>query len=1156
VVGCGFERADDRASALCDGGSQWTVEIAQKAGQRFIAVTTTNYPVDIGNQVRVGPDSSLALRHRDQSIYRFPEKSAFEVAEPQNASSTSPTVRLLSGALYFFHRGKPGVVDVLTRWASAAVRGTEFQLRVDEDGTTVVTVIDGVVDLGNEIDKVEVTSGKEGVAERGKAPFVRPAIDAINVIQWTLYYPGVLDVDEVPLSDAEHADLRASIEAYHSGDLLRALSEYPAERDPQSDAERIYRAALLLATGQVDDAEKLLARVTAGEGDVNGRLKAALRNVIAAVKLDPNDAKVAPESASEWLAESYSLQAQRKLKEALVAARSATQKSPRFGFAWARVADLEFSFGRIDAATQAVTKSLELAPRNAQALALNGFLFAARNKMDSAMLAFNEAIAIDGRLGNAWLGRGLVQISKGKQDAGREDMVTAAAMEPQRAFLRSYLGKAWSDAYQTKLAEHELELAQHLDEHDPTAWLYAALLKQQNNRINEAVADLEHAQDLGGNRGVYRSEGMLSGDRAVRSANLANIYRDAGMIDWSIYEAGRAVSADYANYSAHLFLANSYDQLRDPNRINLRYETPAESEYLIANLLAPVAAGTLSQSVSQGEYSRFFEGNRFGLASTTEYLSRGAWYENGAHFGIFGNSAYSIEGIYRTDPGQRVNNDFEERDVRVQVKQQLTYKDSVFFRVIDLASNGGDRVQYYDQGEANPFLRTRERQQPILVAGYHHEWSPSSHTLVVGSQINDTFWVQNPTQPLLMVIPEPQGLTYVEPIGANQNYRTTQEIYSGEIQQIWQAEDHLLTVGARVQAGEFETLSEQSKVFGKVPTIVDLFGRPPYNAEFETPFERVSAYIYDRWELAERFSVISGLSYDRVKYPENFRASPISDGTRSVDQISPKAGFEWKPFAKTLFRGAYTKSLSGASIDQNLVIEPTQVAGINQSFRSLIPESFGGSDAGAKFETFGLALQQRIGPATFIGVSGDILYSKNERILGTLAVVDLAGTAVPGSILEDLEYRERRISIGVDQLINANWAIGTRYRLGDSRLDDSYPEVAAGATTFEPFLQQRNLKSILHEFDAHVGFRNAIGFFGTAEVLVRAQTNSGYPTDLPVDTFCHVNFVAGYRFWQSRAEVAVGVLNLMDKDYRLSPLTPFLELPHDRTFYARFRISL
>src|SRR6184192_1097871 len=98
---------------------------------------------------------------------------------------------------------------------------------------------------------------------------------------------------------------------------------------------------------------------------------------------------------------------------------------------------------------------------------------------------------------------------------------------------------------------------------------------------------------------VFRSKLLLDQDRAVRGANLAAIYRDAGMTEVSVREATRAVNSDYANYSAHLFLANSYDALRDPKQINLRYETPWLSELLMANLLSPVGGGSLSQYVSQ-----------------------------------------------------------------------------------------------------------------------------------------------------------------------------------------------------------------------------------------------------------------------------------------------------------------------------------------------------------------------------------------------------------------------------------------------------------------------------------------------------------------------------------------------------------------------------
>src|SRR5262249_14769422 len=229
-----------------------------------------------------------------------------------------------------------------------------------------------------------------------------------------------------------------------------------------------------------------------------------------------------------------------------------------------------------------------------------------------------------------------------------------------------------------------------------------------------------------------------------RSANLAGIYHDAGMFDVSVREAVRAVNYDYGNYSAHLFLANSYNELRDPNRINLRYETPTEAEFLLANLLAPVGAGTLSPAISQQEYSKLFERDRLGLYSTTEYLSRGAWSQSAAQYGTFGNFSYDLEAFYRTDPGQRQNNDFEERQFSLQLKQQLTLRDSVFLQGTLYDASGGDLIQYYDQGSANPGLRTHEKQEPIVSLGYHHEGGPGVHTLLFVSRLNDRISVSNP----------------------------------------------------------------------------------------------------------------------------------------------------------------------------------------------------------------------------------------------------------------------------------------------------------------------------------------------------------------------------------------------------------------------------
>jgi tetratricopeptide (TPR) repeat protein len=110
----------------------------------------------------------------------------------------------------------------------------------------------------------------------------------------------------------------------------------------------------------------------------------------------------------------------------LNAARKAVEESPHFGFGWARVAELEFSFGRTSSALDAVEKSLQLAPRNAAALSLKGFLLAAENRISKAVGSFDQAIAIDGALGNAWLDRGLCRIRQGEVEAGRQDLQTAA----------------------------------------------------------------------------------------------------------------------------------------------------------------------------------------------------------------------------------------------------------------------------------------------------------------------------------------------------------------------------------------------------------------------------------------------------------------------------------------------------------------------------------------------------------------------------------------------------------------------------------------------------------------------------------------------------------------------------------------------------------
>ena len=255
-----------------------------------------------------------------------------------------------------------------------------------------------------------------------------------------------------------------------------------------------------------------------------------------------------------------------RLLAALVAARKATQLSPGFGFAFAREAELEFGFGHTKEASDALVWALSLSPRNAQAWALKGFLLCAEDKWHQAEEAFAKAIELDPALGNGWLGQGLVKIRLGEKDEGRA-VANGGGDGANRSLLRSYLGKGFDYTRDEANAHRELALAKQLDSHDPTPWLYSALVLRQDLRYNEAIADLEKSVALNDDRRVYRSRLLLDEDQAVRSASLATIYRNAGMDDVSVREAARAVVNDYANYSAHQFLA----------RVSMRYAIRRDS---------------------------------------------------------------------------------------------------------------------------------------------------------------------------------------------------------------------------------------------------------------------------------------------------------------------------------------------------------------------------------------------------------------------------------------------------------------------------------------------------------------------------------------------------------------------------------------------------
>jgi Tfp pilus assembly protein PilF len=1133
-----------------------TVELMPGGANTWV-LTQTNQVLHPGDRLRTDDNSRVTILWSDKSVVPLGPLTQIEILKPDQTGSL-PGVDFVKGVLSFFHRDQPGRIRVLMHGANASIKGTEFVIRASEfNGSErdTLSVIDGIVLLSNPEGSLVLTNYQQAVVEPGNAPVRTPGFIANNILQWCFYYPAVLDPRDLPLTLDEQRLLELSLDSYRSGNLLAALGKYPASKLPESDSERIYHAALLLSVGQVERTESELSGLTApGQANQIARLANALNTLIAAVKRQSKPSSLDPELATEFLANSYYEQSRAKgdesLRAALIMAQKAAALSPQFGFASERAAELEFSFSRTRQSEIALDRSLELSPQNAQAQALKGFLLASQNRIDDATAWFNRAIASDGALGNAWLGRGLCRIRRGDAAGGLRDLLIAAATEPQRSLLRSYLAKGYSNDGQEKLASREILIALRLDPNDPTAWLYAALIDQQQNRVNGAIDDMETSQALNNNRQLFRSKMLLDQDNAVRSANLATMYEDAGMQDVAVREATRAVAYDYDNASAHLFLSDSYNALRDPTGFTLRYDTAWLNELLLANLLAPVGGGRLSQTLSSQEYSKLFESDGIGLADVTSWRTDNQLVQQVGQYGQYQNTSWAGDLEYQHNSGVRPNSQFDDLSGNITAKHQLTPSDTLLGLAQFENYHSGDNRQYYNYytplspstAGYDSTYKYAEHQDPTLVGGYQHEWAPGIRTLVLGARLNGAQRFSSDEASELAILPSSPAASF--PLnGFDVGLHDRVLIYSAEICQIIQEDKFTLIAGGRWQGGQFsysDTLTN--------PAFASDFSLAT-NQSFSEPFQRLEGYGYLTVEPMDKLRLTGGFAYDDMKYPANFRTLPESGGTSERHLPEPKAAFVWSPANQITLRGIYSHSLGGVSLDDSYTLEPTELAGFVQNYRSVMPESVVGSLSAEDAELEGLALDFKFPRGTYAGLVAQHIVSRVHQTSGDLLAPGNAFPFVASSTSQDLRYNEESISASVNQLLPDGFVTGISYNLTRSNLKIADPEIPSSAYSFQ------DQTAYLHQIDAYLLFNHPSGLFARFDANGYLQENIGYNGTEPPDDFVQLNLEAGWRFFHRRAQLLVGVLNLTDQNYHLNPLTEYSELPRSRVFIAQLNFE-
>ncbi|MBI4521541.1 MAG: FecR domain-containing protein [Gemmatimonadetes bacterium] len=114
-----------------------------------------------GDVVATSPNTRAAIRFTDDgSLVRLNPNSQLQVRAEGDRGALAKTLELEFGELWARVTQQQGTFQVQTPAGVAAVRGTEFVVRVGADGATTIITLEGALDFFNDAGSVQVSAGR------------------------------------------------------------------------------------------------------------------------------------------------------------------------------------------------------------------------------------------------------------------------------------------------------------------------------------------------------------------------------------------------------------------------------------------------------------------------------------------------------------------------------------------------------------------------------------------------------------------------------------------------------------------------------------------------------------------------------------------------------------------------------------------------------------------------------------------------------------------------------------------------------------------------------------------------------------------------------------------------------------------------------------
>ena len=141
-------------------------------------------PLYEGDECRTERASRAYIKLADGTQVAMNEETTFVIrSRTERAKGATRIFKMLGGEMWMKTQG-PKAIEVETPVATAAIKGTEFNLQVLPDGKTVLTVVEGLVEFGTPFGTCPIPASSQSFGERGKR-CTRPAkVDPATATSW------------------------------------------------------------------------------------------------------------------------------------------------------------------------------------------------------------------------------------------------------------------------------------------------------------------------------------------------------------------------------------------------------------------------------------------------------------------------------------------------------------------------------------------------------------------------------------------------------------------------------------------------------------------------------------------------------------------------------------------------------------------------------------------------------------------------------------------------------------------------------------------------------------------------------------------------------------------------------------------------------------